>query len=212
VSTGYEAWLCDLDGTLYRPVPLKLLMGAELLLLGLADLRAIRVFRREHERLRGSEQFAPGTVPFELQLQRAAEQLGLGPEVLRAKVERWMIERPARWVRVFRRKALLQEIRDYRHQGGKTAVVSDYPARSKLRAMGLDDLFEVVVANGEPGGPLALKPRPDGYLLAARRLGVEPARCLVIGDRDDADGAAARAAGMAFRNVAMQACRSVPLL
>ncbi|MCB9916751.1 MAG: HAD hydrolase-like protein, partial [Planctomycetes bacterium] len=42
---------------------------------------------------------------------------------------------------------------------------------------------------------------PDGYLEAARRLGVAPAECLVVGDRDDADGAAARAAGMAFRRI-----------
>jgi beta-phosphoglucomutase-like phosphatase (HAD superfamily) len=34
-------------------------------------------------------------------------------------------------------------------------------------------------------------------LSAAERLGIAPANCLVIGDRDDADGAAARAAGMA---------------
>jgi HAD superfamily hydrolase (TIGR01509 family) len=59
----------------------------------------------------------------------------------------------------------------------------------------------VVVASGENGGPTRLKPHPDGMLRAARALGVEPSRCLVIGDRDDADGAAARAAGMAFRRV-----------
>ena len=44
---------------------------------------------------------------------------------------------------------------------------------------------------------LELKPHPEGYLSAAERLGVAPSACLVIGDRDDADGAAARAAGMA---------------
>jgi HAD superfamily hydrolase (TIGR01509 family) len=46
-----------------------------------------------------------------------------------------------------------------------------------------------------------LKPDPEGYLLAARTLGVEPAQCLVIGDRLDADGAAAQAAGMAFQHI-----------
>jgi HAD superfamily hydrolase (TIGR01509 family) len=55
----------------------------------------------------------------------------------------------------------------------------------------------VVVSSGEPGGPSRLKPDPEGYLSAAERLGIAPERCLVIGDRDDADGAAARAAGMA---------------
>ena len=63
------------------------------------------------------------------------------------------------------------------------------------------DLFEVVVANGEAGGPRWLKPDPDGYLSAAGRLGVAPERCLVLGDRADADGEAARRAGMTFRHV-----------
>ncbi|HMJ15422.1 MAG TPA: HAD-IA family hydrolase, partial [Polyangiaceae bacterium] len=60
-------------------------------------------------------------------------------------------------------------------------------------------LFDTVVASGEPDGPRRLKPHPDGYLAAAQRLGVPAERCLVIGDRQDADGAAATAAGMQFR-------------
>jgi beta-phosphoglucomutase-like phosphatase (HAD superfamily) len=44
-----------------------------------------------------------------------------------------------------------------------------------------------------------MKPSPDGLLLAASSLTAEPKRCLVIGDRLDADGAAANAAGMEFR-------------
>src|SRR5690606_40516027 len=61
---------------------------------------------------------------------------------------------------------------------------------------------------GESGGPSALKPAPDGYLKAALSLGVSPEHCLVIGDRDDADGAAARAAGMAFRlKIGRASCR-----
>ena len=59
--------------------------------------------------------------------------------------------------------------------------------------------FDVVVSNGEHPDLKRLKPAPDGMLLAAAELGVLPEHCLVIGDRDDADGAAARAAGMAFR-------------
>jgi HAD superfamily hydrolase (TIGR01509 family) len=46
-----------------------------------------------------------------------------------------------------------------------------------------------------------MKPDPDGMLRAAALLRVPPERCLVIGDRDDADGGAARAAGMGFRKV-----------
>ena len=88
-----------------------------------------------------------------------------------------------------------------RSEGVRTALVSDYPASEKLGCMGVEHLFDTVVANGEPGGATRLKPDPQCLLLAASRLGIEPHRCLVIGDRDDADGMAASAAGMAFYRV-----------
>ncbi len=92
-------------------------------------------------------------------------------------------------------------MRAFKAKGGRTALVSDYPAQRKLDALGCRELFDVIVANGEKNGPRRLKPDPEGYLLAAKLLEVAPAVCLVIGDRDDADGAAARAAGMGFRLV-----------
>lgn len=175
-------------------------MGIELL----ASPRAIaqlRTFRKQHEKLREQAFVSDSVSPFEEQVARTARQLSLPPDRVRATVLRFMVEKPGRWIRTFRRKGLLREIADYRANGGKTALVSDYPASQKLRALGADLLFDVVVANGEDGGPHALKPSPVGYLSAARRLGVVPERCLVIGDRQDADGEAARRAGMEFRLV-----------
>ena len=93
-------------------------------------------------------------------------------------------------------------IAQHRSRGGKTAVVSDYPARRKLAAMGIAELFDAVIASGEPGGPHQLKPNPAGFRLAAEQLSTPPGQCLVIGDRADADGEAARRAGMAFHHVA----------
>ncbi len=200
LEPSYRAWLVDLDGTLYAPKPLKLAMAAELLLLGLPLLGAIRAFRHEHERIR-EEGLDAGGDPFGLQLDLASAKLGVTREALEAVVREWMIRRPCRWLPRFRRAGLLDEVSAFRSGGGRTALVSDYPARDKLRALGAEALFEVVVASGEPGGPAQLKPSPSGYLVAAERLGVTPAECLVVGDRDDADGEAARRAGMGFRLV-----------
>ena len=85
-------------------------------------------------------------------------------------------------------RMLLLAYRSLAIKGGKLALVSDYPATDKLNALGMASLFDLVVSNGEPGGPSRLKPHPEGYLSAAERLGVAPSACLVIGDRDDADG------------------------
>ena len=198
-DTRYAAWLVDLDGTLYHPAPVKFAMAAELLLFGWGAIKTLRTFRHAHETLRLLDAPEPGTAsqsPFERQLGHAAQQLSRPLADVERTVREWMFERPLKWVARCKRQRLLDELGRYRAQGGKTALVSDYPASGKLTALGARALFDEVVSSGEPGGPSKLKPDPEGYLLAAARLGVEPARCLVIGDRDDADGEAARAAGM----------------
>ena len=74
-------------------------------------------------------------------------------------------------------------------------VLSDYPAAEKLRALGIDHYFSIVLCATDPD-VLGLKPRPNGFLAAARRWGLAPSEVLMVGDRADADGAGARAANM----------------
>jgi HAD superfamily hydrolase (TIGR01549 family) len=190
------AWLVDLDGTLYRQFPVRLAMACELALFGRRDIRVISRFRKEQEALRKG--VASSACPYQTQLERTAVALGREVATFAPTVSKWMEERPGRWLRIYRRRGLLAQVATFQEAGGRTALVSDYPARRKLAALEVEKMFDSVVACGEPGGPLALKPSPQGYLLAAERLGVEPSRCLVIGDRDDADGEAARRAGMRF--------------
>jgi beta-phosphoglucomutase-like phosphatase (HAD superfamily) len=66
-----------------------------------------------------------------------------------------------------------------------------------LEAVGLSGAFETVVSGDEVARG---KPAPDGYLMAARRLGVHPAECFVV--EDTRNGVlAAKAAGMAVAAV-----------
>jgi HAD superfamily hydrolase (TIGR01509 family) len=85
--------------------------------------------------------------------------------------------------------------RDLRRAGFALALASASPRRiidAVLATVGLADCFEAVVSGDEVARG---KPAPDGFLMAARRIGVAPGRCLVI--EDSRNGVlAARAAGM----------------
>ena len=75
-------------------------------------------------------------------------------------------------------------IRRLRHRGFKIAVVtSSQNCTAVLKAVKLDHFFDVQVdGNVIYAQHLAGKPAPDTYLMAARLLGVEPTRAVVIED------------------------------
>ncbi len=75
-------------------------------------------------------------------------------------------------------------VRDLRDAGVRTAVVSSSTnSRAVLRSAGIDELFDEVV-DGRDVARLGLrgKPAPDGFLEAAARLAVPPARAIVVED------------------------------
>ncbi len=75
-------------------------------------------------------------------------------------------------------------VRHVREQGIKTAVVSaSKNCRAALQAAGIEDLFAIRV-DGEVAERLRLpgKPAPDTFLEAAKELGVEPGRAVVVED------------------------------
>jgi beta-phosphoglucomutase family hydrolase len=78
----------------------------------------------------------------------------------------------------------VQFIHQVRRDGFKIAVVTaSQNCDAVLRAAKLDDLFEVRVdGNVIQAQRLAGKPAPDTFLIAAKLLGVEPVRTVVIED------------------------------
>ncbi|MBC6447083.1 HAD family hydrolase [Actinokineospora xionganensis] len=83
--------------------------------------------------------------------------------------------------------------------GIPVAVVSNiaWDVRGAFEAHGIADLVDEYVLSYAEG---VVKPDPKIFLLACDRLGVEPARALMIGDSVETDGAAA-ALGCRFERV-----------
>lgn len=86
-------------------------------------------------------------------------------------------------------------VRLLRERGLPQAIVSSTPRPNidlVLASLGLAEAFREIVAEEDVRRG---KPDPEGFLLAARRLGVPPAGCVVLEDAPQGV-AAARAAGM----------------
>ena len=86
-------------------------------------------------------------------------------------------------------------LRSLREAGLRLALASASAPpviRAVVEALGLGSVFEAIVSADEVGRG---KPAPDVFVIAARRLGVEPESCLVV--EDSRNGVlAGRAAGM----------------
>jgi len=120
----YEAWLVDLDGTLYTQRWVRLAMAVEVLLFGRSALAILRRFRREQETQREELQRGEALAivhesPYAAQLARTAEALGAPVEHVEGVVLEWMFVRPQKWIRRFLNESLLRELRAFKAGGAR---------------------------------------------------------------------------------------------
>jgi putative hydrolase of the HAD superfamily len=195
--TEVDAVVFDLDGTLFDHLALRRPMLASMLAhlltgrLSWRDIRTVRLFRRERARLALAETENIATLQYEC----VAAAVRRPTSEVEAVVTRWMYRQPLAFVPrcafpdAGRFVARLQE------HNIRTGVFSDYPAQEKLDAL---RIVVEVVRDATSHDVGRLKPSPDGFIRVAELLNVRPSRCLVIGDRDDRDGEAARRGGFMF--------------
>jgi FMN phosphatase YigB (HAD superfamily) len=195
-----EAVILDVDGTMYaqRPVRLGMLLRLSAHTLrhpreGLACVRALGAYRRAQEQLREAPS-AGGREDCD-QLAFAARLAGVDEDTMRGHVERWMERAPLDLITRAARAGLREFLVAARARGSRIGVYSDYRAESKLAALGIRNLIDVV-RSAEDGGDVRLKPDPAGLLLVASELGVSPGSAVYVGDRAEVDAVAARRAGM----------------
>ena len=95
------------------------------------------------------------------------------------------------------RQETLALLAECKAKGLKTAVYSDYGAvAEKLTALGIEPKqFDLIITAPELGG---LKPTEACVKRVMELLGATPENTLFVGDRDEKDGACARAVGAKF--------------
>jgi HAD superfamily hydrolase (TIGR01509 family) len=194
-----KAIVFDVDGTLYKQGPLRRAMALRLFFAhamrpahGWRTLRALSAYRKAQEHLRDGSVSADLA---EAQIRVACEQTSIDRGFLSDCVARWMEQEPLSLLSGFVWPGLTDFLQACKARGLRLGVLSDYPAEAKLEALGLRDVFDVVLCAQAPDIGV-FKPHPRGLLVALERLGAAPGEMLYVGDRVDSDAAAAAAAGV----------------
>jgi len=185
-------FIFDLDGTLYdkRRLPVRLVTG---------DLRNLFVLKAERTARKAMEGHFYGSSEalYTALFARIAALSGIPAERAAAWYrERYMPLMVRTLSRHYKARPGVQELFSrLRAAGERVVVLSDYGfVPEKLRALGIDPAWaDWVVDSPSLGG---FKPCREVFQAVADRY---PGPCLVIGDRDDTDGAGARSTGMSFR-------------
>lgn len=200
VRAGLRALVLDVDGTLYklnrvrrsviyRFVKANLLTPSQ----GLLTAKAILAYRKAQEAMRSIP--ADWCDLGEAQLQFACARSGIEPEFMRSSVSRWMEQECLALLASCLRDGVVELLCVAKKGGLKLAAYSDYPAQSKLNALDISRLFDLVVTAQDPDVQ-RLKPDPRGLEVVLQRLGVSKHEVIYIGDRPEIDGLAALRAGI----------------
>lgn len=199
-STGIEkvkVVIFDVDGTLYDQARLRKKMLFSLLSYyalrpwKIQEMLMLQHFRTEREKKAGglftdleSEQYNWCVAKGNYSLPKVKEV-----------VKKWIFTFPNKYLKECMYPGTAALFKTLKKKGIVVAIYSDYKAHAKLNSMGLK--ADMVVSSTDPEIN-CLKPRPEGLIYIAEKLGVSPENCLFIGDRQEMDGECAIRAQMPY--------------
>ncbi len=183
----FAGYIFDLDGTLVDTMPLHYRAWDE-------AMRAVGLKCPLDEELF----YSLGGVPTMKVAELIAQHYGLAIDPLKV-----FHHKESLFTALQKDAKLIEPVVAFAREAAKTHPVSiasggpRYIVREMLRLAGLAPLFPVLVT---PEDVVHGKPAPDMFLLAAKKMGVEPAKCLVFEDAEPGMRAA-EAAGMRYVKV-----------
>ena len=182
----------DVDGTLYGQRSLRLKMARDMLFHTVMKrdfdaIRVVGVYRRIRERLADEE-----VADFERQLiSETARVTSRSPDQVLAIVSEWIAERPIPYLHDCLYAGVAQVFDGLKRDGKTIGIRFDYPATTKLAALGL--AADHVIAACDVG---MLKPHPKGLQALMSAAGATAGDTVFIGDRAERDGRAGHRAGV----------------
>jgi len=131
---------------------------------------------------------------YDLQAKLMGETLNMPAVKVKEMTER-LIYRG--WEPLFKKIRLFSHVREtlqtFQQKGIKLGLLSDFPPEIKLKNLGINDFWQVVLSSEQTG---YLKPDPTPFLEMARRMGSPPEQILYVGNSVPYDIQGAHNAGM----------------
>lgn len=130
-----------------------------------------------------------------IQYELVAKKFNVSIDEVKDITEEWLLVRPLKILHVCKDKKLENIIIDFKKNGGKVIIYSDYPTLKKLEVLNIiyDKAYDST--NSKIG---VLKPNPKGLNYIIKDNSLRKTETLVIGDRDKKDGACARNCGIDY--------------
>jgi len=194
-----QAFIFDVDGTLYDQIKLRRMMFGALVrhLVRnknfIRDIHILYSFRKRREILSRDEN-DPGCLE-NRQYVEVAHKLGVSVDEVRRVVTNWIFEKPLNYLAACIYPGVKDLFSLLMRNKLKIGIFSYYPSLAKLKAL---ELYADVVICATDENVDRFKPHPKGLLVTAKELGIPVKSCFFIGDRDDKDGECARRAGMPY--------------
>jgi len=204
--SDYQIYIFDLDGTLYDQPRLRKTMVLRLLSyyachpFSLKELFLLQEFRKVKDRWTiktedlGDETNSDsgiGSVDYSI-CKHISEAKGISAEKITGIVKKWIYDNPVSALADARDDELVDIINRIRKSGKKVLVWSDYPVEDKLKALNVVTDHNYSSAEDIIG---QLKPSAKGLEVIAQDFHADASSMIMIGDRMEKDGMAAKSFG-----------------